>query len=88
MASGIPSLTARDRFVVAEKARLQHREVYRADAGEASAAGSVFLLRRLQRNRFRLKHFRSGILVAHDLFRKTGFHPRIKSEDKLFRIML
>jgi len=27
-------------------------------------------------------------LMEHDLFGETGFHPRIKSERKLFRIML
>ena len=34
------------RFILAEKARLQHPQVYRAGAREASAAGSVFLLGR------------------------------------------
>src|SRR5580692_11434767 len=34
------------RFILAEIARLQHPGVYRADVGEASAAGSVFLLGR------------------------------------------
>ncbi len=29
-----------------------------------------------------------GLKLAHDLFRKTGSHPRIKSKGKLFRVML
>ena len=30
----------------------------------------------------------SSVLFAHDLFRKTEYPPRIKSEGRLFRIML
>jgi len=75
-------------FLLAEKARLQHPGVYRADVREASAAGSVFLLGRLERNRFRLKRFRSSILVEHDLFGKPASILGSSPRTSFFRIML